>query len=177
MRRSKPLARTPLQRKKALKATGVGLARGKPLERRTPLERGGRIKSRPKPPRSDLERKASEAWRRSVLSRCERDPETKLYICPVCRTKHAAHEMECHHVVDQQRIKKYVAALRLAVEEAERKLISLLWDKRDGLAVCKVCHDKHTMAKERIPFALIPVKAHQFAREIGLDYTLDRYYS
>jgi hypothetical protein len=116
------------------------------------------------------------AWIRHVLAQAPKDEQGKQ-VCPVCRRRpDRNNRLEGHHIVERQYLRKHVRAQRLPAEQAARLLARLFWDVRNGLPVCTRCHDKHTRGKQRIPFALIDAKAHQFAREVLADYTLDRYY-
>ena len=81
--------------------------------------------------------------------------------------------LEVHHVISQQRLK------RLAVE---RKLpsvrrLDLLTDPRNSIVLCKECHHKHTVRFERLPLAVIPAAAWDFARENGLKDELIKEYA
>lgn len=113
------------------------------------------------------------------MNRCKRDKEG-LYICPACKESYRRHEMQGHHVIEKERLKKYLAektrGLALAAEEIEKMLNALLWDVRDGVAVCVTCHRRHTDGVLRLPRACLPATAFEFADEVGLGYVLDRYY-
>lgn len=71
--------------------------------------------------------------------------------------------IEGHHLITQQSLRK-------------RGHSHDVWDIRNGLGVCQRAHRRHTSAKERIPYEKIPQEAIEFAREIGVEWHLDRYY-
>lgn len=99
-------------------------------------------------------------------------------VCPVCGVVPSeTNPFEAHHVTTKEAIKKYVASLGLDAREAAERLARLLWDFRNGLPCCQRCHTKHTMAKKRIPVSLVTRKHRQFAREIGLEYLIERLYA
>jgi hypothetical protein len=143
------------------------LGRGKPLKAKKP-----RRDPKTEPP------KATRRFRAGTFRRCKRDPETGLWVCPACGGLFAAVEMECHHIIEKERIKKYVAGLMLESEAHRLEvLIRRLWDHRNGIAVCKNCHAEHTNRKRPLSRALLPECVWVFADEIGLSYVIDRYYA
>lgn len=169
MRRRKQLrARTPLQRTKALRQVAP-LARGAPLARRTPLKRTGTWRAS-KATWERLDAQAHAAWKQKVThGRC--------VVCVADGRERDAHpEHDPHHVLPQRVIRRYVRSLRLPVEDAKRLLRSLLWDPRNGICLDRRCHDKHESGFRPVPRELIPAKAFQFARELGLDWWLEKHY-
>jgi hypothetical protein len=70
---------------------------------------------------------------------------------------------EAHHLLTQQQLRK-------------RGLSDVAYDVRNGMGLCNRHHRRHTRAVERIPFAVLPERAHEFAAELGLGWLLDRYY-
>lgn len=72
-------------------------------------------------------------------------------------------DVEAHHVVSQQQLRR-----------AGRD--DLLWDPRNGMAVCDQGHDRHHLAFDRIPRDRVPARCLAFAVENGLDRLIDRYY-
>lgn len=42
----------------------------------------------------------------------------------------------------------------------------LLWDPRNGMAVCERCHQKHELAVARIRLGQVPKEAFVFAQEL-----------
>jgi hypothetical protein len=146
-RGGKPLKRTPLKRTSALKASRVVWGR--------------------------VEAEAHRAWVRKITRRP----------CAVCaaesveKAQASLHgRRDAHHVLPARYIRRYVRSLRLPAEEAFKLLVSLLYDPRNGICLCRRCHDKHETGFRRVPRALIPTKAVQFAREIGLDWYIDKTY-
>lgn len=176
LKRRKPLdpGQKPLER-------GTPLKPGKPLARRSIQTKGKAARARQSRPAAlnAAERRASESWHRRTLARCERRREggSVLLVCPACGKLHRAGEIQAHHVIGQEQIRRYVNGLRLPLDAALKLLVSLLWDRRNGFPACVRCHDRHTKAVERLPRALLDRKHEQFAREIGLDYLLDRDYT
>lgn len=100
--------------------------------------------------------------------------------CVVCEWKGREHdehhEHDPHHVLPARYIRRYVRSLRLPADEAAKLLRSLLWDPRNGICLDRRCHDKHEKAFRRVPREVIPEKAWQFARELGLERVLERAY-
>jgi 5-methylcytosine-specific restriction endonuclease McrA len=86
--------------------------------------------------------------------------------CAVCGRPD---RVQGHHVVSQQAIKK--VARRFGYD-----VLALLWDPRNGIPVCERCHSAHTGAKKRIPLAVIPASAFEFADELGLRWQIERDY-
>lgn len=72
-------------------------------------------------------------------------------------------EIAAHHVVTQQHLRKQGHA-------------ALLWDPRDGTAVCEAAHRHHHSGRARIEIARLPLRCVKFAQELGLDWYIDRYY-
>lgn len=76
--------------------------------------------------------------------------------------------VQAHHIIAR-------AELR------DRGLLHLVWDTRNRLPLCAEpapnrCHDRHTCAFKRVPLAILPEAAWEFAREIGLEWYLERFY-
>lgn len=168
MKRGKPLKRTPLQRQKRL-ASHKGLARGEVKLRRTSLKHA-------RWNRHDWEQytkrmaSAHHAWKLKVArGRC--------VMCQARGVTVDAHSIhDAHHIVPARYIRRYVRSLRLDAPEAAKLLARLLYDPRNGLCLCRRDHDKHETGYTRVPRELIPSKAFQFARELKLDYVIDRFY-
>ena len=75
--------------------------------------------------------------------------------------------LQAHHVIEQKRIRK------LGPE--------VLWDSRNGLAVCcepapNRCHERHTLAVKRIPREALRPENLAFAEEHGFEWAIDRFY-
>lgn len=71
--------------------------------------------------------------------------------------------VQSHHVVEKAKLKRIGR-------------FDLLWDRRNRMRVCTWRHERHTSGFERIPLALVPAAARAFARELGLDWWLERIY-
>jgi 5-methylcytosine-specific restriction endonuclease McrA len=154
---------------------GGRLQRRKPLKAKVALRRDKRLRASPKEPTDELTRAAQLAFYEVGLLACERDRKRR-YVCPVCRDGWTRGRMQVHHVVEQKAIKRYVASLRLQGDELNEVLRRRLWDPRNALAVCTDCHTRHTNAEWRIPLAVVPDAAHEFAAELELEYLIERYY-
>ena len=96
---------------------------------------------------------ALEAWR-TGLGPCQVCPEEE----GVC-----SGPIQPHHVTEARTLRKH-------------GLDDLRYDLRNRMAVCEHRHEQHTSAYKRIPRALVPKAAEEFARELNLDYLLDRFY-
>lgn len=141
----------PLQRKKP-HGRGVAPKRLKQLERRTPLPRGKRLRAKPKPV-DEAARGLAGEWYRAVV------PATQ-------RRTHQG-----HHVIPQQTLKNLFPN-----GHGGRTLPQILWDPRNGMAVERRRHERHTSAHERIARSELPASVFEFAGELGLDWYLDRHY-
>lgn len=64
-----------------------------------------------------------------------------------------------HHILDRQHLPR-----------------GRLWDVRNGLGVCRYHHARHTHFVQRIPRALLPPAALEFAAEANLSARLDHDY-
>lgn len=71
--------------------------------------------------------------------------------------------LQAHHVITQQALRK-------------RGHGDLLWDTRNGFAICEGAHARHSLAIDRIAYDDLPYAAFQFANELGLGWMIDRYY-
>lgn len=146
MKRNKPLrSKRGLRTVKGLKPGG-------------PLKRGKALQAKPTGVRGALDVQASAAFKAKVTA----------FGCKVCgpEGRQCAGGTEAHHVLDQQWLKRHVRSLRLPRDEAHAALRSLLWDPRNGLGICTRRHDLHTRGIHRIPRAVVPAKAWQFAGEL-----------
>jgi hypothetical protein len=91
------------------------------------------------------------AWHAAVVHRGAR--------CLVCGVRG---RLEGHHVLSQQAIRSYARTLRLSTAETQR----ILWDSRNGVAVCVGCHARHTNAVERVSRRLLPAFVFAFVEEL-----------
>jgi hypothetical protein len=111
---------------------------------------------------STVEQAAAEAFFRSTVDRKAR--------CVVCgkdkrEARAAGTRLQAHHVLSQQALKR-------------RGLHELLWDPRNGVPTCEYpCHSNHTSAYRRIPRAVLPPNAEEFAAELGLQHILEAQYA
>ena len=119
-------------------------------------------------PISDRQRAAQDALRaaQKPLTRVWWEAVAKGKPCVVCGRPD---RVQGHHVVSQQAIRK--VAKRFGYD-----LATVLWDKRNGIAVCEGCHSAHTGAKKRLPLSVIPAAAFEFADELGLRWQVERDY-
>jgi hypothetical protein len=77
-----------------------------------------------------------------------------------------------HHVITQQQ-------LRIAASELNKDFERLRWDTRNRLPLCARHHAAHHSAFHRIPRDVLEKacpKVFQFARELGLEWWLERTY-
>lgn len=98
-----------------------------------------------------------KSWQRLVAARDRHcvmhGPDSE-----VCEEPFAA-----HHLITQQQLRN-------------RHLSDFAWDVRNGMWLCYRAHRRHHSGHERIPYELIPARAHEFAEELGLAWILDRFY-
>lgn len=127
-----------------------------PLRRHTPLKLRRR--------RTIGSREQRERFRRATLFRTE--------CCPVVDDGPCEGPLEAHHVIPQQAIRKWARAAHVGSDV----LADALWDPGNGLAVCRRHHDRHTRAVCRLPVSAIPATSLVFARALGLEHLLARYY-
>jgi hypothetical protein len=161
VKRSRLRRGRPLQQRTQLK-------QGKPLERKTPLKPG--------PWRRDLEQwsrldqQAHAVWKGKVM-------RARCVVCLADGLTADRHpRRDAHHVLPAQRLRRYVRARKLPAEEAATLRRSLLNDVRNGVSLCRRCHDRHESAHRRVPRELLPGRVEQFAVELGLAHVLDRIY-
>ncbi len=70
---------------------------------------------------------------------------------------------QAHHILSQQNLRKHG-------KEA------YLWDTRNGMCLCTDAHRKHDLAVARVPYRFLTAANKDFARDMGMEYLLDRYY-
>ena len=68
-----------------------------------------------------------------------------------------------HHPLSQQALRK-------------RGLQDLLWDDRNSMGLCYRHHRRHDNRTQVLPRALLQDSAWEFAREVGLDWMLEKRY-
>jgi ribosomal protein S14 len=105
----------------------------------------------------DAEKALAHAWWEAVA---------KNKPCAVCGRPD---RVQGHHVLSQQVLRRH--ARRFGYDA-----LALLWDPRNGIPVCERDHSAHTGAMKRIPLAVIPAPALDFADEIGLRWQVERDY-
>ena len=99
------------------------------------------------------------AFAQETMEACE-------HRCAVCG--YEGLYLQAHHVIEQKRIRK------LGPE--------VLWDSRNGLALCfdpapNRCHERHTLAVRRIPLRCLRSENFEFADEHGFAWAIDRFYA
>lgn len=145
-----------------------------PLERRTGLSqkgKGGANPPRPKGPAQPAKKypggrpKASRGWRAQVFAMhgkaCHQHPDVEA--------------VHAHHVVTQQAL---VDHLRVRLDD-DHALKLILSDPRNGMPLCKSCHDAHhhpAVNDGRIPFDRLKPCHREFAASHGLAWWLERTY-
>lgn len=110
----------------------------------------------------DLRRAA--LWHQAVTV-----PGGKRQACAVCGS---LSRIEAHHIIAKQTL-TWVARERGYDPDRTQGLI---WDARNGMALCATCHQRHETAFKRVPFAALPEASLTFARDNGLFYLIERYY-
>ena len=128
----------------------------------------------------DAWKPVQEAWRKAV---------TNVGYCAVCGVGPRAPEqgkrrfvvLDPHHVIPQRYLRRYVASIKWADEreketKAKTMLLALLYDPRNGICICRDCHEAHETAVRRIPREAVPLRALQFAREIDREWYIERFY-
>lgn len=157
-----PLKRTPFKRKT-------------PLLSRSELKASAPLKAKRKLHLLD-DREIRQLWHDDVIARAPRVKGKP--VCSACGERPSrSNRLEAHHVTAQETIKRFVASLKLAPRDAAVRRSELLWDIRNGLAVCQRDHDLHTRARVRLPRALVTEEHREFAREVRAEHLLDRYYA
>lgn len=68
-----------------------------------------------------------------------------------------------HHVIEKSYLKR-------------NGLGRLRWDQRNFMPLCQRHHSRHTGAFQRVPRHLLSAANWAFARELGLEWYLERYY-
>lgn len=149
------------------------MKRGPGPQRKTGLSQKG--KGGPNPPRveqPDTHRnyggggrpKASRGWRAQVFAMHGR-------ACRSCQQP-AVH---AHHAITQQALVDHLRA-RLQDDHALKLILS---DPRNGMPLCKPCHDAHhhpAVNDGRIPFSALKPCHLEFAAEHGLEWWLEKHY-
>jgi len=71
-----------------------------------------------------------------------------------------------------------VQAAHLIPKQALRRrgLHEYVWDPRNGIGACERAHRRSDSGLERFPVEVIPESAWEFARELGLEWYLEKLY-
>lgn len=72
--------------------------------------------------------------------------------------------LQGHHVIPKQRLKRL-------------GLHAHLWDQRNMMVLCSICHARHEVAFRRLPRALLTSDNEEFAAELGVDWMLEKLYA
>lgn len=112
--------------------------------------------TRKRPPTAD-EREQRDRFKQAVLI-------ASGGTCLVHRGEGCEGPMQAHHVITQQQLR-------------DRGRHDLLWDWRNGVAICEDAHVRHTKAVERIARAMLPTRCIAWATLYGFDALIDRYYT
>jgi hypothetical protein len=81
---------------------------------------------------------------------------------------------EAHHIITQQQLKLVARTHGLGLD-----LDRILYDQRNRLWVCRRHHGAHHSSAKPIPWRIVErhaPKVKQFARELGLEWWLERTY-
>jgi hypothetical protein len=122
-----------------------------------------------------LESRIRREW--AEYARCRR--------CAVCEARTGDSDtfgrivvVRGHHVITQQAIRAW-ARTHWQAESNEEAVIELLWDIRNCLPLCDIHHVRHHNAQRRVRRVELRKSSPQafaFARQLELDWQLDRYY-
>jgi hypothetical protein len=151
---------------------------GKPLERKTALQRGEKgltAKPKPRPTVDEQARMAEFHAYAKAMARAEMDP-TAMPLCQSCRKAAPEHQGDhfgghAHHVISQEELRK--VARQRGIPEA-----ILVWEPRNGLWLCHGCHQghHHTGGDARLSRSVLHPSNLIFASDMGLEHYIDRYY-
>jgi hypothetical protein len=122
-----------------------------------------------------LKLRLASAWQAAV---------TANGYCAVCGTGPKARDqgkrryvkLDAHHVIPARYLRRFVSAMEMDAEKSETMLLVLLYDRRNGLCICRDCHEHHETAYRRIPRSAVPQQAVKFAREIDREWYIERFY-
>lgn len=131
----------------------VPLARTAPPARKTPLRANRKMPAR-----------TQYAWREGM--------EGKR--CVLCHAVPAYG----HHIIEKQALRAKADELR-DPDSAGKLYARLVADTRNRLALCADCHMNHHAGARRVPRDALRVHAASvwvFARELGMEWYLDRHY-
>lgn len=109
---------------------------------------------------------------------------TAIGVCLVCGggakatdpKKRKPLKLDPHHVLPQRYIRRWVDSQTRDTEEREVLKRRLLYDTRNGVCLCRGCHDAHEKRMRPIPRRLLPAPAFEFVRELDLEWVIERFY-
>lgn len=94
--------------------------------------------------------------------------------CVMCKAFPAPPELRDGRMVDFRTVEgHHVLAKRHLKREG---FTGRLWDTRNGMGLCRYHHQRHEHAIQRVPYALVPDCALEFAAELGLEHVVEREY-
>ena len=142
------------------------------MKRRSQLRRTKRLarkkglnpRSATRSERGDYDLDKAAAWHRVIVG-----VPKKKNPCVQCGSRI---NIEGHHVVAKQEVKRVARSARWEFDQTQ----DALWDARNGMPLCSKCHQQHETAFKRVPRHLVPATALEFARELGVEHVIDRYY-
>jgi 5-methylcytosine-specific restriction endonuclease McrA len=137
-----------MKRSGPLKRTKA-LARGKVTLKRTPLK----VRAQRRPPDE------------VALARIFHEQVTRGGRCASCgQLGNALCPIEAHHVLEK-------SGLRRAGHGPE-----VVWDLRNGMPLCRRCHERHTSRVEPVRRRRVPRSAWRFAAQHNLTWLLEQRY-
>ncbi len=125
------------------------MRRTEPPARKTQLKRTGGPKPKRRRSREGIV-DAAKAFRVTVCS----EP---------CISCGATEDLEAHHCVPAQVLRRICQSLRL--EDAEA--LAIIYDPSIGVSLCSICHGGQTSKMNPIPRSLLPERVFVAASEIG----------
>lgn len=116
----------------------------------------------------DLSRTLEDEWKRDPQrGRCAR---CGLDAAGLRARRDPYPRLEGHHILPKQAIRRFATEYQLDA-------VRLLWDARNRLVLCRLCHSRHESAFDRVPRSLIPAEAWEFADALGLRWKLEQLYT
>lgn len=151
------------------------MKRGEPLKRGKPLRTDPeKVKTWLRKPRSALKQKGKlarasvsreripgreydyqEFWLR-ICTKRDKDGSRRPVPCIVCGS---VQDLDAHHVIAKQRLKRVGAALRMEMPD----IVSLLHDRRNGVSLCRYHHDQHESRNAPLRRSQLPETVTEFA--------------
>lgn len=117
---------------------------------------------------SEREREAAGVWFSAVMDAAKKGgvPVDAVDGKPASRDD----PLQGHHVVEKEALKKLAKSRGL-------DLVQLLWDPRNGMAVRRSRHARHTNRFDPLPISSVPQSAWEFARELGIEWRIEQDYA